>query len=299
MKEEIQRLKQERDAVVLAHYYVPGDVQAIADHVGDSFALAQLATLTPQKTIVFCGVSFMGESAKILNPEKTVLLPEPSADCPMAHMADIAEIERLREEIDDLAVVCYINSDSELKAHADICVTSANAVSIVKGLPNKNVCFVPDENLGRYVASKVPEKNFIFTKGYCHVHAGITSRSVKAAKKRFPDALVLAHPECTMDVLELADDIASTSGIIAYATESKCNEFIICTEEGVLHSLRERNPEKRFYLAGKEQICPDMKTINVEKVLESLRRGRYEVKIDETLRQKAVLPLARMMKESS
>lgn len=297
--EEIQRLKREKDAVILAHYYVPGDVQAIADHVGDSFALAQMASMAPQKTIVFCGVSFMGESAKILNPGKTVLLPEPLADCPMAHMTDINEIRRLREELDDLAVVCYINSDAELKGHADVCVTSANAVTIVKGLPNKNICFVPDENLGRYVASQVPEKDFVFTKGYCHVHAGITSRSVKAAKEKYKDALVLAHPECTMEVLALADHIASTSGIIAYATVSDCKEFIICTEEGVLHPLKEHNPGKKFHLAETEQICPDMKTITVEKVLESLRFGHYEVEIDETLRQKAFLPLARMMKEGN
>ena len=299
MTEEIQQLKRDRDAVILAHYYVPGDVQSIADHVGDSFALAQLVTLSPQKTIVFCGVSFMGESAKILNPDKTVLLPELYADCPMAHMADVREIERLKETIDDLAVVCYINSDAELKVHANVCVTSANAVSIVRGLPNKNICFIPDENLGRYVASQIPEKHFVFTKGYCHVHVGITSQSVKAKKEEYPDALVLAHPECAMDVLALADHIASTSGIITYANASDGKEFIICTESGVLHSLKEKNPDKEFHLAGTGQICPDMKTITVEKVLDSLRYGRHEVEIEETLRCKAFLPLARMMEEGS
>ena len=170
LQNRIKQLKQEKNAVILAHYYVHDEVQEIADYIGDSFYLSKVATKTDADTIVFCGVSFMGESAKILNPEKTVLMPDETADCPMAHMADIDHIEELRKEYPDLAVVCYINSTAELKCHADVCVTSSNAIRIVKALPNKNIFFIPDENLGRFVAKQVPEKNFIFNDGYCHVH---------------------------------------------------------------------------------------------------------------------------------
>lgn len=183
LQNRIKQLKQEKNAVILAHYYVHDEVQEIADYIGDSFYLSKVATKTDADTIVFCGVSFMGESAKILNPEKTVLMPDETADCPMAHMADIDRIEELRKEYPDLAVVCYINSTAELKCHADVCVTSSNAIRIVKALPNKNIFFIPDENLGRFVAKQVPEKNFIFNDGYCHVHASIRKDQVEAAKK--------------------------------------------------------------------------------------------------------------------
>ena len=179
--EEIERLKEEKDAVILAHYYVTDWVQEIADYVGDSYYLAKVAAGLDKKTIVFAGVSFMGESAKILNPDKTVLMPDMQADCPMAHMADVERIEQVRKKYDDVAVVCYINSVAELKVHSDVCVTSSNAMKIVKSLPNKNIFFIPDENLGRYIASKLPEKNFIFNDGFCHVHKGITAENLKAA----------------------------------------------------------------------------------------------------------------------
>ena len=222
--EEIEQLKKEKNAVVLAHYYVNDEVQAIADYVGDSYYLAKVAVDLKESIIVFAGVQFMGESAKILNPEKTVLLPEPKADCPMAHMAEVERIEEVRREYDDVAVVCYINSTAELKMHSDVCVTSANAMKIVKALPNKNIFFIPDENLGRYIASKVPEKNFIFNDGYCHVHKAVTADMIKRAKESHPEAEVLIHPECTLSVLELADYIGSTSGIIDYATKSELNQ---------------------------------------------------------------------------
>ena len=293
--DQIKRLKKEKNAVILAHYYVNDEVQDIADYIGDSYYLSKKATEVSEQVIVFCGVSFMGESAKILNPDKLVLMPDNLANCPMAHMADIDYIEKLRKEYDDLAVVCYINSTAELKVHSDVCVTSSNALKIVKALPNKNIFFIPDENLGRYIASLVPEKNFIFNDGFCHVHKSITKENVLKAKKAKPDALVLVHPECTMDVLELADYIGSTSGIIDYATNSDANEFIICTEMGVLHQLTLKNPDKKFYSVGIRQFCPNMKKVTLEKVRDVLINENNAVAVSDEVRKKAGIPLARML----
>lgn len=293
--DQIKRLKKEKNAVILAHYYVNDEVQDIADYIGDSYYLSKKATEVSEQVIVFCGVSFMGESAKILNPDKLVLMPDNLANCPMAHMADIDYIEKLRKEYDDLAVVCYINSTAELKVHSDVCVTSSNALKIVKALPNKNIFFIPDENLGRYIASLVPEKNFIFNDGFCHVHKSITKENVLNAKKAKPDALVLVHPECTMDVLELADYIGSTSGIIDYATNSDAKEFIICTEMGVLHQLTLKNPDKKFYSVGIRQFCPNMKKVTLEKVRDVLINENNAVAVSDEVRKKAGIPLARML----
>lgn len=293
--DQIKRLKKEKNAVILAHYYVNDEVQDIADYIGDSYYLSKKATEVSEQVIVFCGVSFMGESAKILNPDKLVLMPDNLANCPMAHMADIDYIENLRKKYDDLAVVCYINSTAELKVHSDVCVTSSNALKIVKALPNKNIFFIPDENLGRYIASLVPEKNFIFNDGFCHVHKSITKENVLKAKKAKPDALVLVHPECTMDVLELADYIGSTSGIIDYATNSDAKEFIICTEMGVLHQLTLKNPDKKFYSVGIRQFCPNMKKVTLEKVRDVLINENNAVAVSDEVRKKAGIPLARML----
>lgn len=293
--DQIKRLKKEKNAVILAHYYVNDEVQDIADYIGDSYYLSKKATEVSEQVIVFCGVSFMGESAKILNPDKLVLMPDNLANCPMAHMADIDYIEKLRKEYNDLAVVCYINSTAELKVHSDVCVTSSNALKIVKALPNKNIFFIPDENLGRYIASLVPEKNFIFNDGFCHVHKSITKENVLKAKKAKPDALVLVHPECTMDVLELADYIGSTSGIIDYATNSDAKEFIICTEMGVLHQLTLKNPDKKFYSVGIRQFCPNMKKVTLEKVRDVLINENNAVAVSDEVRKKAGIPLARML----
>ncbi|MBD9267489.1 MAG: quinolinate synthase NadA, partial [[Ruminococcus] torques] len=220
IREEIEQLKKEKNAVILAHYYVRPEVQEIADYIGDSFYLSKVAVELEEQTIVFCGVSFMGESAKVLNPQKTVLMPDAKADCAMAHMADEETIRAMRKKYDDLAVVCYINSTAELKRLSDVCVTSANAVRIVKALPNKNIFFIPDENLGRFVAKQVPEKNFIFNDGYCHVHASIRKDQVEAAKKAHPNAPFIVHPECRPEILDLADFIGSTSEIIDYASSA-------------------------------------------------------------------------------
>ena len=295
LQAQIKKLKEEKNAVILAHYYVHDEVQDIADYIGDSFYLSKVATTTDADIIVFCGVSFMGESAKILNPEKTVLMPDAAADCPMAHMAEINRIDELREQYPDLAVVCYINSTAELKCHADVCVTSSNAMKIVKKLPNQNIFFIPDEHLGHYISQQVPEKNFILNDGYCHVHASIRPDQVLAAKKSHPDALFLVHPECPAAILELADFIGSTSEIINYATDSSAKEFIIGTELGVLHDLKTKNPDKTFYSAGSAQCCPNMKKITLEKVLHVLETGENEVILSDELREKANAPLKRML----
>ena len=220
LTEEINRLKKEKDAVILAHYYAEPEVQEVADYVGDSFYLSRVAVGLAEQTIVFCGVSFMGESAKILNPGKTVLMPDLRADCPMAHMADAGTIRRMREKYEDLAVVCYINSTAELKKYSDICVTSANAVEIVKALPNRNIFFIPDKNLAHYVAEQVPEKHFVFNEGYCPVHDELQLRELAEAKAMHPDAEVLSHPECREEVLKQSDYIGCTSGIIQYAARA-------------------------------------------------------------------------------
>ena len=295
IKDEIQKLKKEKDAVILAHYYVDGEVQEIADYVGDSYYLAEIATKVPESTIVFCGVSFMGESAKILNPKKRVVMADGHADCPMAHMVDVDKIREVRKECPDVSVVCYVNSTAEIKAESDVCVTSSNALKIVKNLPNKDIFFIPDENLGRFVASQLPEKHFIFNDGFCHVHKSIHAEDVKKAKELHPEAVVLAHPECTGDVLELADFVGSTSQIIDYATNSDEKVFLICTEMGVFYELLQKNPEKKFFSVGHRQFCPNMKKIHLDSVLRALENPEEEVEMDEAMRQRAVGPLARML----
>lgn len=292
---QIEKLKKEKDVLILAHYYVDEEVQKIADCVGDSYYLSEKAVDAKEKVILFCGVSFMRESAKILNPDKLVLMPDMEADCPMAHMAAAERVEKARAEYEDLAVVCYINSTAELKRHSDVCVTSSNAMKIVSALPNKNILFIPDENLGRYIASKLPEKHFIFNDGYCYVHKEITKEDVLRAKKQWPEAEVLAHPECTMEVLEEADYIGSTSGIIARAGESKAGEFIICTETGVFYELQKNNPGKTFHPAKEQQICEGMKKITLEKVLSTLESMDQPVEMDEAARMQAQKPLTRML----
>lgn len=298
LKDKIQALKEARNAVILAHYYVPDEVQEIADYVGDSYYLSKLACDAEAETIVFCGVSFMGESAKILSPDKTVLMPDPAADCAMAHMADLIKIKEMREKYDDLAVVCYINSTAELKTYSDVCVTSANALKIVRNLPNKNIFFIPDGNLGRYVAEQIPEKNVILNDGYCPVHAAWTKEEVLDAKAKHPEAEFVVHPECTQDLLHEADYIGSTSGIINYVTASECKEFIIGTENGVIYELKMKNPDKKFYPLNDHQVCPDMKMVTLEKVYDVLANGTNEIHVSDELRKESMKPLERMLELS-
>lgn len=295
IKQQIAALKKEKDAVILAHYYVDGPVQEIADFVGDSYYLAKKATTVSERVIIFCGVSFMGESAKILNPDKKVVMADETADCPMAHMVDVDWIKEVRQEYPDVAVVCYVNSTAEIKAVSDVCVTSSNAIKIVKNLPNHDIFFIPDNNLGRYVAKQLPDKHFIFNDGFCHVHKSIHREDVLKAKEVHPEALVLAHPECTEDTLELADFIGSTSQIIDYVTESPEKVFIICTEMGIFYELMQKNPEKKFYSVGHRQFCPNMKKVRLESVLSALQNLAPEVELEEEMRNAAKLPLERML----
>ena len=292
--EEIEELCKAKDAVILAHYYVDGEIQNIADYVGDSFYLAKAAKTDPHKTIVFCGVTFMGESACILNPDKTVLIPDEESLCPMALMADPDEIRKMREEYEDLAVVTYINSYADTKELSDVCVTSSNAVRIVRNLPNENIYFIPDGNLGSYIAGQVPEKNVVPGNGYCHVHHQISPEDVLAEKEKHPNASVLAHPECRKEVLELADYIGSTSGIIERAVKGEEDEFIICTESGVLHELNKQSPDKNYYFIEKA-ICPNMKKLTLRKVRDCLKNGTPVCRVDEKQRVKAEKSLDRML----
>ena len=295
MKEKILQLKKEKNAVILAHYYAPAEAQEVADYVGDSFYLAKVAKKSTADIIVFCGVSFMGESAKILNPDKKVLMPDPTADCPMAHMVADGIIEEMRSKYDDLAVVCYINSTAELKCKSDVCVTSSNAVKIVKALPNKNIFFIPDKNLGSFVAKQVPEKNIILNDGCCPIHAKITATQLQTEINAHPDALVLTHPECEKEVVELSDFAGSTAEIIDFARASTCKEFIICTEDGVDYKLVTDNPDKRFYYPNPHPCCADMKLNTLEAVLSVLEKEDKEIVVDSSIREGALRPLERML----
>ena len=295
IKEKINQLKVEKKAIILAHYYCTDEVQELADYVGDSYYLSKAAKETDAEIIVFCGVSFMGESAAILNPEKKVLMPDLEADCAMAHMVDLDKIRELREMYADLAVVCYINSTAEIKTYSDVCVTSANAVKIVKKLPNQNIFFIPDGNLGRYVAEQVTEKNIILNTGYCPIHAAMTKESVLAARAKHPKAKFLAHPECTKELLDEADYIGSTLGIIEFAGKDTAEEYIIGTEIGVMYELKKNNPSKKFYTLSDKQLCLDMKFVTPEKVLQVLEQEKNQVMVSEKMRARALLPLNRML----
>ena len=282
LRARIEQLKAERDAVILAHYYVAPEVQAVADYVGDSFYLAKLAKTLPAKTIVLAGVEFMGESAKLLNPDKCVLLPEPAADCPMAHMVRRSTVDEARAEYgDDLAVVCYVNSTMEIKSWSDVCVTSSNAIKICAALPQRHILFIPDQNLGRYVAEQLPGKHVILNRGFCPRHQAISLEELIDAEEAHPDALVLAHPECTEEVLAEADYIGSTAGIIDYAERSDAREFIIVTVRGVLHELERRcaGTGKRFYFTKTVPTCINMDMITLAKVAACLETGASEVAV--------------------
>lgn len=290
---ELQELKERADAVVLAHYYVDGTVQAMADCVGDSYYLAKVAAQSEKSTIVFCGVRFMGESAKILNPSRRVLLPDGRADCPMAHMAKTEDVRRLRAEIPGLAVVCYINSTAALKAESDVCVTSSNALKIVSALPNKDILFIPDDNLGHYIAARLPEKRFHYLGGHCPVHAVVLAQDVESEKLARPAAKVLTHPECRGEVRALSDFVGSTAEIISFAEKSDSKEFILCTEPGVLYELSRRCPGKVFYPVT--PVCADMKFITPEEVLACLRGEGFEVTMSAEEMDAARRPLERML----
>lgn len=293
--EKISHLKKEKDAVILAHYYTEPEVQEIADYTGDSFYLSRIAQKLTNRTLVFCGVEFMGESAKLLCPDKNVLMPDAEADCPMAHMVTKEQIDTYRRKYPDLAVVCYINSTAEIKTWSDVCVTSANAVKIVKNLPNENILFIPDKNLGAYVREQVPEKNVITADGFCPVHEHMIAEEVRKLKNEHPEAGILVHPECCAEICSMADYIGSTSGIIKAAGELDCHEFIIATETGVIYELEKNYPHKKFYFTDTRPVCENMKKITLDKIINVLETNENQVFLSEHITEKAKYPLERML----
>ena len=300
IQKRILELKNKHNALILAHYYQPGDVQDIADMVGDSYGLAKKSADTDADIIVFCGVRFMAESAKILNPSRTVILPAPDAGCPMADMATAKDVLELKKKYPSAAVVCYVNTSAEVKAECDVCCTSSNAVNVIKNLKQQQILFLPDQNLGGYVAAKCPEKDIILYDGYCIVHHQIERDEILKAKGDHPDAEVLVHPECRQAVVSLSDFVGSTAQIILYAKQSDCKKFIIATEEGILHQLKKSNPNKTFYLASPRFVCADMKKNTLQDVLdafEAIDAGAPEnvVDLDPLIIQRARKSLDRML----
>lgn len=292
---EILELKKKRNAVIVAHNYQVDEVQEVADVIGDSLALSRYCADVKEDVIVFCGVHFMAESAKILSPDKTVLLPEIDAGCPMADMVTREALIEEKKKYPNATVVCYINSSAEVKSECDICCTSSNAVDIVRNVKGKDILFVPDQNLGSYVAEMVPEKNIILWKGYCITHHRVKIDDLKRAKELQPNAEVLVHPECQPDIVAAADFVGSTKQIIDYATKSSNKEFIIGTEMGVLFKLKRDNPDKNFYLLSQGLVCPNMKKTSLLSVYNALKEMKYEINLDETIRLKAKKALDNML----
>lgn len=293
--EEILQLKKEKDAVILAHYYTRPEIQQIADYTGDSFKLSKIAADLPNPVMVYCGVSFMGESAYLLSPDKKVLMPDMTADCPMAHMVLKKEVEEMRKQYEDLAVVCYINSTAEIKSWSDVSVTSANAVTIVRNLPNKNILFIPDKNLGSFVKAQVPEKNVMLVEGYCPIHEVISEKEICAMKEAHPEAEVAVHPECNEAVNAVADYIGSTAGILNHVAKSDKKEWIIGTEVGVQYELERQNPDKVFYFPETLPVCTDMKLITLEKVRDVLKEENHRAFVAEEHVEKAKKTLDKML----
>jgi len=290
----IKQLKKEKNAIILSHNYQRGDVQDIADFVGDSFGLSQQAASSDADVIVFCGVDFMAESAAILSPEKTVLMPEINAQCPMAAMITPESLKLEKEKYPDAAVVCYVNTPAAVKAESDICCTSANAIKVVDSLAEKEIIFVPDRNLALYVAAHT-QKKIIPWNGYCPTHHLILPGDILLEKEEHPEALVLVHPECRPDVVSLADKVLSTEGMLKYARLSASREFIIGTEIGLLHRLGKENPDKTFIPATRYAVCPNMKMITLQSIIRALEKKEHVIKVPEDTRIKAKQALDRML----
>jgi quinolinate synthase len=288
MQEEILRLKKEKDFCILAHAYQTHDIVEIADFVGDSFGLSQQAQNAPQKNILMCGVRFMAETAKILSPKKRVLLSHPNAGCPMAEQLTLDELKKLREQYPDHAVVAYINTTSELKTLCDVCVTSASALKIVKQIPQKKIIFIPDCNLGGWIAEQVPEKEFVFIEGGCPIHTRITEKDVLRAREQHPEALILVHPECVSDVTKHADFAGSTTAIMSYVAKSDAKEFVIGTDNSIVSHLSFDFPDKKFYKLSKICVCHDMRLTTLADVYNCLNdNGGEEIVLDEQVREGA------------
>lgn len=290
----LRELKEKHRAVILAHYYQRGEIQDAADFVGDSFQLSQKAASTDAEVIVFCGVHFMAESAKILSPEKIVLLPEPRAGCPMADMVDAEGLRELKARHPGVPVVSYVNTSAAVKAESDICCTSSNALKVVNSLEADEIIFTPDRNLGSWIAAHT-DKKLILWDGYCNTHERLTLEQIQEAKAAHPDALVVVHPECRPEVTAAADHVASTAGMVRFVRESSAREFIIGTEGGLLHLLQKECPEKRFYLASPRLLCPNMKSNTLPKVVRALETLTPQIEVPEDIRQRAALALERML----
>jgi len=296
LRDFITRRKRKLNALILAHFYQLPEIQDIADYVGDSLQLARQAAETEADVIVFCGVSFMAESAKILSPDKMVLLPEIKAGCAMADMVTAEDLRSLKEKHPGAVVVCYVNSMAAVKAESDICCTSANAVNVVKSIPqDKTVIFAPDRNLGAYIQSQTGRK-MILWEGCCPVHDELNGEEVREQMRLYPGAKVVVHPECAPDVIDLADAVRSTAGILNYVKNSPDKEFIIGTEEGFIYTLQKNCPDKVFHLARQQFRCEDMKLTTLEKLAVSLEQLQYQIEVPEDIRQRAYLTLERMLK---
>lgn len=287
-------MKREKNAVILAHNYQLPEIQDVGDYLGDSLGLSKAAARTDADVIVFAGVDFMAESAKILSPDKKVVIPSREARCPMAAMIDVEGLNILKEEHPGAAVVAYVNTTASIKAEVDICCTSSNAVKIVRELPNKKIIFIPDTNLGLYVKSKVPEKELIFCQGYCHVHQAIRARDIESMMEKHPGAVVMVHPECPPDVIGVAQHVLSTKGMMDLAKNSDASEFIVGTEKEMCYRLSRENPDKKFHHL-EWAICHAMKKITLENVLDALETLEPEVTLKKNIIQKARIPLERMM----
>jgi quinolinate synthase len=297
LKDEILSLKKSKNAVILAHYYQDSEIQDIADYVGDSLELSKIAAKTEAKIIVFCGVNFMAETAKILAPDKKVLLAVKEAKCPMAMMVTKAKLEAYKAKNPDRVVICYVNSYADVKALSDVCVTSSNAEKIILAYKDRKILYIPDKNLGLYLRHKY-QLDIEVWPGFCCIHNNLTVKDVMEMKKAHPNALVLIHPEAPLDVLMTADYVGSTKGIVEFASKSDHQEFIIGTEEGILHPLKKLNPEKTFHLLSKGLSCFDMKLTRIEDVYEALKNETYEITIPEDIRIKAFESLKKMLEMS-
>lgn len=294
--EEINELKKEKNAVILAHCYQNIEIDEVADYVGDSLYLSQRAADTNADMIIFAGVYFMAETAKILSPTKKVILPRLESGCLMADMINIEELRKFKAEYPGVPVVCYVNSTADIKAESDICCTSANAVNVVKSLPDQKVLFVPDRGLGAFVQSQLPEKEIICYMGYCPTHMRIRPEDILEKKKRYPDAEVLVHPECHAEVIKMADHVGSTSQIIKRAKESQVKTFIVATEKGVVDRLQRDLPEKEFILVSEKAICENMKWNTLEDILHSLKTETPEITVPQEIAEKAVDAIDKMIK---
>lgn len=288
LQDEIIRLKKEKDICILAHAYQSHDIWEVADYVGDSYGLSVQAAKAAQSTVLMCGVRFMAETVKILSPQKRVLLSNSNAGCPMAEQMDVELISGVKKMYPDYTVVAYINTTSELKTICDVCVTSSSAVQIVKNIENKNILFIPDCNLGKWVADQVPEKNIKLLQGGCPTHVRMSKRDVEKARKAHPDALLLVHPECLPEVSELADYRGSTTGIMDYAKKSDAKEFIIGTENSIVQHLQFACPDKQFYPLSRDCVCHNMKLTTLGDVYQCVKgTGGEEIKLEEEVRIKA------------